>query len=76
MAVLLLYYMAHRDADTDWVVLPVINFEAYFGTAFGRKYLPNLPKQIFERSESGYGISRYRVTPEFKTKIAEHIWPS
>lgn len=76
MAVLLLYYMAHHDTDTDWVVLPVVNFEAYFGTAFGRKYLPNLPKQIFERSESGYGISRYRVTPEFKTKIAEHIWQS
>lgn len=59
--VLVLYYMAHRQEGTDWVVLPTTNFEAHFGTAFGRKYLPKLPTEVFERSDSNYGVGRYLV---------------
>ena len=66
---LILYYMANRQDSTDWVALPVTNFEAYFGTAFGRKYLPKLPKEIFERSDSGYGVSRYLVKPAYLLQI-------
>ena len=62
---LVLYYAAHRQDDSDWVVLPTTNFKAYFGTAFGRKYLPKLPPEIFDRSDSGYGVGRYRVREEF-----------
>lgn len=62
---LILYYMANRQEGTEWVVLPTTNFEAYFGTAFGRKYLPALPDEVFERSNSGYGIGRYLVRPKF-----------
>lgn len=47
------------------VALPVTNFEAYFGTAFGRKHLPKLPTEVFERSDSGYGVSRYLVKPAY-----------
>lgn len=63
---LVAYYIANRQDDTDWVVLPVVNFDAYFGTAsFGKKYLTLIPPEIMERSQSGGGISRYRVLPEF-----------
>ena len=66
---LILYYMANRQDGTDWVTLPVTNFEAYFGTAFGRKYLPKLPKEVFERSDSGYGVSRFLVKPAYLPQI-------
>lgn len=56
------YYHANKQEDSDWVVLPVTNFDAYFGTtAFGRKWLMLLPDNIIERSEMSYGVSRYRV---------------
>lgn len=66
---LVLYYMAHRQYDTDWVVLPTTNFEVYFGTAFGRKYLPALPKEVFERGDSGYGIGRYLVKADYTPNL-------
>ena len=57
--------MANRQEGTEWVALPVTNFEACFGTSFGRKYLPKLPKEVFERSDSGYGVGRYLVKHEY-----------
>ena len=60
---LIKYYLANKQEDSDWVVLPVTNFDAYFGTtAFGRKWLNILPENILKRSETSYGICRYRVT--------------
>ena len=56
------YYLANKPEDSDWVVLPVANFDAYFGTtSFGRKYLKQIPEAILERSETGFGLCRYRV---------------
>lgn len=66
---LILYYMANRQDGTEWVALPVTNFEAYFGTSFGRKYLPKMPKEVFERSDSGYGVGRYLVKPAYLPQI-------
>ena len=58
---LLQYYFANKEADTDWVVLPVINFDAYFGTSsFSKKWLNKLPAELFEK-QSRYGVCRYRV---------------
>lgn len=55
------YYLASKPEDSDWVVLPVINFDAYFGTtAFSRKWLGKLPETIMIR-EHGYGVCRYRA---------------
>lgn len=63
---LIAYYAANRPEDSDWVVLPVSNFDAYFGdTKFGRKYLSKIPREIIERTDSGFGVSRYRVTEEY-----------
>ena len=58
------YYLANKPEDTDWVVLPVANFDAYFSTTtFGRKYLKQIPESILERSETGFGLCRYRLGP-------------
>ena len=65
---LVAYYLANRPEDSDWVVLPVTNFDCYFGdTNFGRKYLNQLPREVIERSNS-FGISRYRVREEYLPK--------
>ena len=56
------YYLLNKPEDSDWVVLPVANFDAYFGTtSFGRKYLKQIPETILERSETGFGLCRYRL---------------
>ena len=56
------YYLANKPEGSDWVVLPVANFDAYFGTtSFGRKYLKQIPETILERSETGFGLCRYRL---------------
>lgn len=62
---LIAYYAANKPEDSEWVVLPVANFDCWFGdTNFGRKYLSQIPEEIIQRSNS-FGVSRYRVLPEF-----------
>ena len=62
---LIAYYAANRPEDSGWVVLPVANFDCWFGdTNFGRKYLSQTPEEIIQRSSS-FGVSRYWVLPEF-----------
>lgn len=62
---LITYYIANKPEDSKWVVLPVANFDCWFGdTNFGRKYLSQIPEEIIQRSSS-FGVSRYRVLPEF-----------
>ena len=56
------YYAVNKPEDSDWVVLPVANFDAYFGTtSFGRKHLRLIPGEIIERPDSGFGVCQYRV---------------
>ena len=44
------------------MVLPVANFDAYFGTtSFGRKYRKQIQETILERSETGFGLCRHRL---------------
>ncbi|MBQ9879128.1 MAG: hypothetical protein IJM45_01705, partial [Clostridia bacterium] len=55
------YYYANRKEETDWVVLPVANFCAYYGTmTFEKTYLPALPKDIFIRDRRD-GVSIFKV---------------
>ena len=64
---LIAYYAANKPEDSDWVVLPVASFDAYFGTtSFGRKYLRLIPGEILKRPDSGFGICRYRVREEYR----------
>ena len=56
------YYYANRQDDTDWVVLPVANFDAFFGsTSFSKKRLTELVKSGAIERENSYNVSRYRL---------------
>ena len=60
------YYLANRQEDTDWVVLPVSSFDAYFGTtSFGRRWLGKIPESVLERPAQCLGVSRYLIKPAF-----------
>ena len=58
---LIRYYLANRQDDCEWVVLPVASFG---DSSFSKKYLPKVPAEIVERSNA-FGISRYRITEEY-----------
>lgn len=62
---LIAYYIANKPEDSDWVVLPVTNFDYCFGDSnFSHTYLSRIPEEILVRSHK-YDISRYRVMPEY-----------
>lgn len=60
MELLLKYYIANKPEDSEWVVLPVTNFDAYLGSVFSRKELNLLPPTLIER-QTAYGVSRYKI---------------
>lgn len=63
---LICYYVENKQSDTDWVVMPVSNFDAYFGTTtFSKKLLSKIPESIIIRDKQTCGICRYKVTPEY-----------
>ena len=58
---LLQFYYMNKQDDSDWVVLPEVNVDAYFGNAnFSKKWAAKLPKDVFER-QAKYGVCRFRV---------------
>ena len=63
---LVAYYISNKPEDCDWVVLPVANFDAYFGgSSFSKKYLKAIPETILVRDGTGFGVCRYRVMEDF-----------
>ena len=60
VAELIRYYLANKQDDTEWVVLPVANFDAYFGNNnLSKKWLAKIPTSIICR-ENKHGICRYK----------------
>ena len=56
------FCLANQQDDSEWVVLPVGNFDAYYGnTYFSRKWLSRIPNTILERSPQKSGICRVRL---------------
>lgn len=52
------YYYANKQKYTDWVVLPVANFDAYYGNNnLSKKWLARIPKSIMQR-ENRHGVCR------------------
>ena len=59
---LLSFYLANKPADSDWVILPQMNFDAYFGnTNFSKNYVHMLPTAFFERRPGNCGVSMFRI---------------
>lgn len=55
------YYMANKQPDSEWVVLPVANFDCYYGnTNFSKKWLSKIPDSVLTREVSN-GICRIKV---------------
>ena len=64
---MIVYYAVSKLEVPDWGVLPVANFDTYFGTtSFGRKYLRLIPGEILERPDSGFRVCRYRVREKYR----------
>ena len=63
------YYIANKQEDTEWVILPVDSFNAYFGTtSFDRKWLPEFPEEIIDipfRKDEAACSSRLRIGENF-----------
>ena len=61
VAELIRYYLANKQDDTEWVVLPVANFDSYFGNNnLSKKWLARIPKSLILR-DNKHGLSRYKV---------------
>ena len=55
------YCEANKPTDTDWVVLPIANFDCYYGnTNFSKKWLSKIPATILTREVSN-GVSRVKL---------------
>ena len=66
ISALICYYIQNRQPDSDWVILPASNFDAYFGTTtFSHKKLKTIPQTIIFRDQQVCGLTRYKVMPEF-----------
>ena len=56
------YYIANKPNDTDKVVLPVTNIDAYFGNGnFSKKWLPKELDSVIIRDPQSNGVSRYTL---------------
>ena len=55
------YCEVNKPTDTDWVVLPIANFDCYYGnTNFSKKWLSKIPADILSREVSN-GVSRVKL---------------
>jgi hypothetical protein len=55
------YCIANKSDDSDYVILPVSNFDAYFGnTSFSHKWLNLFPDTLLERDKQSFGVCRVR----------------
>lgn len=62
---LIAYYHAHKEDDSKWVVLPVTNFDMYYGGSyFSKRILSTIPEEILVR-QNHMGVCRYCICKEF-----------
>ena len=55
----LAYCIANKPDDSDYVILPVSNFDAYFGnTSFSHKWLNLFPDTLLEHDKQSLGVCR------------------
>ena len=61
IAELIRCFLANKPDDTDWVVLPVTNFDAYYGNnKKKKKWLTKIPSTLMLR-ENNHGVCRYMI---------------
>lgn len=68
------YYIANKPGDSEWVVLPVTNFDAYFGsTMFSRKWLPLIPTTLIVRERERMGMARFAPGSSIKLDVCNFM---
>ena len=56
------YSIANKPENSDYVILPVYNFDAYFGsTSFSHKWLNLFPDTLLERDKQSFGVCRVKL---------------
>ena len=56
------YGIANKHDDSDYVILPVSNFDAYFGnTSFSHKWLNMFPDTLLELDKQCFGVCRLKL---------------
>jgi hypothetical protein len=56
------FYIATKQEQSEWVILPVTNIGAYLGSSsLGRQYLSKIPPELMERKQSSFGASVYKM---------------
>lgn len=66
ISLLIKYYIVNKQEDSNWVIIPVTNFDMYFGnTNFSKKWLTKIPKDIIVRDKQSFGICRYIINSDF-----------
>ncbi len=72
--ILVAYYLANKQEGSEWVVLPVTNFDAYFGsTMFSKKWLPAVPECIIVREKERMGVARFALGPAILSDIRHFL---
>ncbi len=63
---LIAYYHAHKEADCDWVLLPVTSFDMYYGGSyFSKRILSTIPEEILVR-KNNTGTCLFSVSENFR----------
>ena len=56
------FYIANKQEQSEWMILPVTNIGAYLGSSsLGRQYLSKIPPELMERKQSSFGASVYKM---------------
>ena len=57
------YYIANKEPDSDWVIIPGTNISAYLGSAtYFEAYEGKIPKGYMEKKPEMGGVSAVRIT--------------
>ena len=56
------YYIANKNSDSDWVIIPRTNISAYFGSAtYMESYENKIPEGFMEKKPEMGGVSAVRI---------------
>ncbi|MBR3869784.1 MAG: hypothetical protein IKM66_10770 [Clostridia bacterium] len=56
------YYIANKEPDSDWVIIPKTNFSAFFGSAtYMDTYEKKIPEDFMDKKPEANGVSMVRV---------------
>ena len=57
------YYIANKEPDCDWVIMPRTNISAYLGSAtYMESYEGKIPDEFMEKKPEMGGVSAVKIT--------------